>query len=445
MRVLVLTVTTLAVIGSSMTAVRGQSPGSSTPPPQIVLRAAQMLDVRTGEVTRNAVVLIDGQRVSAVGSELAIPPGAQVIDLGSATLLPGLIECHTHLMARLRSNEPYYGQLVTRSQAARALEGAASAREMLEAGYTSVRDAGNEGSGYADVALRDAINNGLVAGPRLLVSTRAIAAVGQYMPFGISPDLEDRLTGAQMISGAEEGRRAVREQVGYGADFIKIYADWQYPTLTVEEMRVIVEEAHKFHRKVAAHANTPEGIRNAVTAGVDAIEHGNRPDRETLQTMKQQGTFLVLTVGMFINALEAAQSEDQRAAVEKGMEFFRQTIALAREAGVKIAGGLDAGTAGLHGQSVHQLLALVKMGMTPLEALRTQTVDAADLLGWADRVGTLEPGKFADVIAVDGNPMVDIAALERVRFVMKGGAVVKQLPAVGDSTPINNTHKKQVR
>jgi imidazolonepropionase-like amidohydrolase len=435
MRALVLTVTTLAVIGSATTTVRGQSPGRSTPPPQIALRAAQMLDVRTGEVTKNAVVLIDGERLSAVGEGLAIPPGAQVIDLGSATLLPGLIECHTHLMARLRPDEPYYDMLVTRSQAARALEGAASAREMLEAGYTSVRDAGNEGSGYADVALRDAINDGLVPGPRLLVSTRAIAAVGQYFPFGVSPDLEGRLAGAQMISGAEEGRRAVREQVGYGADFIKIYADWQYPTLTVEEMRVIVEEAHKFHRKVAAHATTTEGIRNAVTAGVDAIEHGDSPDRETLQVMSQQGTFLVLTVGMFINALEAAESEDQRAALQNSVEPMRRTIALAREAGVRIAGGMDAGTAGLHGQGAHQLLALVELGMTPLEALRTQTVDAADLLGWADRVGTLEPGKFADVIAVDGNPLVDITALERVRFVMKGGAVVKRVPAPGEATP----------
>jgi imidazolonepropionase-like amidohydrolase len=435
MRSLIVAVTTLAVLGSSKIAVQEQAPGSAAQPPPIALRAARMIDVRTGELISNAVLLIDAGRFSAVGSGLAIPRGAQVIDLGNATLLPGLIEGHAHLMARLGAGEPYHAQLVMRSQAARALEGAASARETLEAGFTTVRDAGSEGAGYADVALRDAINSGLVQGPRLFVAGRAIAAVGQYFPFGISPDLEGRLTGAQMISGADEARRAVREQIGYGADFIKIYADWQYPTLTVDEMRVIVEESHKLHRQVAAHATTPEGIRNAVTAGVDAIEHGFQPDRETLQRMKEKGTFLVLTVGAMYPALEEAKSESQRASLEKRTAPIRQTIATAREVGVKIAGGLDAGRADLQGKNARQLVVLVRLGMTPLEALRTQTVDGAELLGWADRVGTLEPGRFADVIAVDGNPLVDIGVLEHVRFVMKGGAVVKSASATGDSTP----------
>jgi len=435
MRSLVLAVATLSVIGFPMTAVPEQTPVDAAQAPPIVLRAARMLDVRTGEVTGNPVLVIEAERISAVGSGLPIPRDARVIDLGNATLLPGLIECHAHLMARLGPREPYYAQLVTRSQAMRALEGAASARETLEAGFTTVRDAGSEGAGYTDVALRDAINSGLVPGPRLFVSARAIAAVGQYFPFGVSPDLEGRLTGAQMISGAEEARRAVREQIGHGADFIKIYADWQYPTLTVDEMRVIVEESHKLHRTVAAHASTPEGIRNAVTAGVDAIEHGFQPDRETLQIMQQRGTFLVLTVGTMYPALEEAKSESQRASLEKQTEPIRRTIAAAKEIGVKIAGGLDAGRADLQGKNARQLVVLVKLGMTPLEALRTQTVDAAELLGWADRVGTLEPGRFADVIAVDGNPLADIGTLERVRFVMKGGAVVKSASVTGDSTP----------
>jgi len=226
------------------------------------------------------------------------PRNAQVIDLGSATVLPGLIDCHTHLMLREPEGpNSYVLNLVTKSEAFRALEGAADARVTLEAGFTTVRDVENEGSWYADVALRDAINQGLVEGPRMQVATRGIAAVGQYNPFGVSPDLRAFPTGAQMVSGVEDVRRAVREQIGYEADLIKLYADWRNPTLTVEEMRVAVEEAHKAGRKVAAHATTPEGIRNAVTAGVDSIEHGHQADRQGLELMKAKGVYLLPTRG----------------------------------------------------------------------------------------------------------------------------------------------------
>lgn len=335
--------------------------GQIAPPHTTLVKAARLLDVGKGAYLENAAVLIEDERIKEVGSASDIQPhapkDAAILDLGNATLLPGLIDCHTHLMARIPAGPDGYAlNLATKSQAFRALEGAADARITLEAGFTTVRDVENEGSGYADVALRDAINQGLVAGPRMQVATRAIAAAGQYNPFGISPDLRDFPTGAQMISGVEDARRAVREQIGNGADLIKVYADWSYPTLTVEEMSVIVEEAHKAGRKVAAHATTP-----------------------------------------------------------------------AREMGIKIANGFDASSAEGHGQNAQEIIAMSKLGLTPIEAIRAATVTAAELMGWQDRVGSIAPGKYADIIAVPGDPLSDISVLRNVQFVMKGGDVVKNI------------------
>lgn len=396
----------------------------AAPAKRLAVRAARMLDVRTGAMIKDAVVLVEGDRIAAAGSGIAVPAGAKVIDLGALTLLPGLVDCHTHLMMRLAPEESYAQHLVTRSQAYRALEGAASARQTLRAGFTSVRDVESEGSGYADAALRDAIEAGLVEGPRMMVATRGIAAVGQYNPFGVSPDLVDFPTGAQMVSGVEEARRAVREQIGHGADLIKVYADWEHPTLTLDELKVIVEEAHRQHRKVAAHATTPEGIRNAVTAGVDSIEHGDEADRETLEMMKQKGTFLVTTVGVMFALQETIKNEEARAWIGKHIELIRKTVTTARQVGVKIAGGMDASEERLHGKNARQITALAQLGVPPLDAVRSETLVAAELLDRADRIGTLEPGRFADLVAVDGDPLVDIRALERVKLVMKGGAVV---------------------
>jgi imidazolonepropionase-like amidohydrolase len=356
----------------------------------LLLKAGKILDVRAGHYEENAGILIDGDRIKEIGPISDVqnhaPRSAIVIDLGSATILPGLLDCHTHLMARVPpGSNGYIVNLATKSLAFRALEGAADARVTLEAGFTTVRDVENEGSEYADVALRDAINQGLVEGPRMQVATRAIAAVGQYNPFGVSPDLTGFPTGAQMISGAEEGRRAVREQIGHGADLIKVYADWDYPTLTIEEMRVIVEEAHKAGRKVAAHATTPEGIRNAITAGVDSIEHGHGADRADLEMMKAKGVYWVPTMGYYFYREQRTDPAERNKYIEEVLQRARQNIPLARQLGVKIANGFDAASAEGQGENAHEIIAMTNLGLSPLDAIRAATINAADLMGGRQR------------------------------------------------------------
>ncbi|HEY2545094.1 MAG TPA: amidohydrolase family protein [Candidatus Acidoferrum sp.] len=411
-----------------------QQPAQPEPPSSIVVKAGRLLDVSKGTYVENAAVWIEGERIKEVGPASDVvshaPKNAKQIDLGRATVLPGLIDCHTHIMARIESSEEgYVVALATKSQAFRALEGAFNARITLNAGFTTIRDVESEGAGYADVALRDAIQQGLAEGPRMQVATRAIAAEGQYNPFGISPDLVNFPTGAQMISGVEDALRAVREQIGHGADLIKVYADWRYPTLTVEEMHVIVEEAHKQKLKVAAHATTADGIKNAITAGVDSIEHGNQANREDLEMMKANGTFLVPTLGS-VYALSdpeeyAAMTVEQRQRREAFRQRMQQTLQIANSLGVKIASGFDASSPDGQGKNANELIALTKVGMTPLEAIRAATLSASELMGWQDKIGAIEAGKYADLIAVEGDPLSDIATLQNVKFVMKGGKVVK--------------------
>jgi len=398
----------------------------NAPAKVMALRASRMLDVNSGSMVRDPVILIQDEKITSAGSAVKIPAGAGVVDLGDATLLPGLIDCHTHLMARISNDSQGYGlTLLTKSQAFRALEGAADARVTLLAGFTTVRDVESEGSGYADVALRDAINQGLVEGPRMQVATRGIAAVGKYFPFDISPDLVDFPAGAQMISGPEEARRAAREQIGHGANLLKVYADWGTPTLTVEEIRPIVEEAHKSKIKVAAHATSPEGIRNALTAGVDSIEHGHQADRSSFELMKQKNAFWVPTIGHYFYAVDTAKFPQPHKYMQETLERTRQNISTARELGVKIANGFDPSSAEAHGKNAREIIAMPKLGLPPIEAIRAATTNAAELMGWSDKIGSIEPGKFADIIAVSGDPIADVGELERVKFVMKGGTVVK--------------------
>jgi imidazolonepropionase-like amidohydrolase len=410
----------LLIIGSASLAASG--------PQSKLIIAARVLDVRNGRYLSNGAVLVTGDRIEAVGPAADMrsrAPQAQLIDLGSRTLLPGLIDAHTHVMARIpESDDGYIVNLATKSQSFRALEGAADARAILRSGFTTIRDVESEGAGCGDAALRDAVAEGLVEGPRMKVATRGIAQVGQYMPFGVAADLQGFRTGAQMVSGVEEVRRAAREQIGCGADLIKIYVDWRHPTFTVEEIRAAVDEAHKAGIKIAAHATLQQAILNAVSAGVDSVEHGPRADAATLKIMKAKGIFWVPTIAAQDRGIEAALSDrERRERVLALRESMRSAVANARQLGVKVALGFDASEATYQGHSADEFKAMVRYGFTPLEAIQAATLGGAELYG--DKIGEIRPGNYADLIAVQGDPLTDVSTLTRVSFVMKGGEVVK--------------------
>ncbi|HEV2882026.1 MAG TPA: amidohydrolase family protein [Pyrinomonadaceae bacterium] len=414
-------------------------PQAAAAPKRIAVRAARMLDVRSGSVVANAVVIIENGRIQSAGEGLAIPAGAEVIDLGGAMLLPGLSDSHTHLLQnydkRIGGDDPNMILTVTQlGTTRRALLGASQAREMLEAGFTSVRDLGNSGWN-GDVALRDAIRSGWVTGPRLFASTRALSAAGGQFG-GVSAEMQKVIEQEYVVvSGVEDARRAVRQAFYDGADLIKVIVNTGARVLSLEEMKVIVEEAHRVNRKVSAHAIGDAATRIAAEAGVDSIEHAYTIPDDALKMMAAKKIFLVPTdfPSEFYLPPDTLTPE-QRAAALRNIKGFtngsRERLARAIKMGVRISAGSDsyyAEPGQTRGQTSKLMFrAYAESGMTPLEIIRAATINNAELFtGERAPFGSIEAGKFADLIAVAGDPLKEITELERVRFVMKGGTVVK--------------------
>jgi imidazolonepropionase-like amidohydrolase len=417
---------------------------AQTPLPEshrvVVLRAAKLLDVKAGTELLNPVVVIDGARIKEVGPGIPVPTGAQVIDLGQATLMPGLVDVHTHLLQNY--NFAYDGDdnnmvltVAQMSPAERALLGAKMGREDLEAGITTVRDVGNSGIN-GDVALRDAINKGWVSGPRIVASTRALSAAGGQ--FGrLQHDAEGLVAQEYVaIATVDEARRAVQQALFDGADCIKVIVNTGPRVVSLDEMKAIVEEAHRVHKKVAAHAIGDEATRIAAEAGVDSIEHAYVVPDDVLYMMAAKKIFLVPTdypAEIYMSFVASSLPPEERKASEAQMKKFaegnRDRLRRAVAAGVPIAAGSDeyyqmgSRTRGQSSTLIFE--AYRESGMTPWQIIQAATENGAELLGRQDRIGSIEAGKFADIIATAGDPAEDATELERVRFVMKGGEVVR--------------------
>ena len=400
---------------------------------RVVLRARHLLDVKSGKMLDDQAVVIQGDTILYVGpaTDVKSQPGASIIDLPAATLVPGLIDAHTHLTFDL-GHSGYSGLSVSVSRSA--LIGAKNARITLEAGFTTVRNLG--AAGYSDVALRDAILAGDVPGPRMLVSRPAIGITGGHCDNNLLP-FEYHATDDGVADGIEAVQHKVREVIKYGADVIKVCVTGGVVTkgdnpntseFTLEELKAIVADAHRLGRKVAAHAHGAQGVQFASDAGVDSVEHGHLMDDGAIAELAKNGTYLVPTLYLVDwyneNATKSGLPEFARRKMRDISGAGKGNVQKAMAAGVKIAFGTDAG-AYPHGLNARELGVYVKIGMTPLAAIRTATVNAADLLGWSNKIGTIEPGKWADIIAVDGDPLKDVATFEHVKFVMKGGEVVK--------------------
>jgi len=401
-------------------------------PRHIVVHAGHVLDVKSGKLLADQAIVIEDGKIVSVGSSSESQGAADAvrIDLPNATVLPGLIDAHTHL-----TMNPQFGyESLSISIPREALIGAKNARLTLLAGFTTVRNVG--ASGFSDVALRDAINAGDVPGPRMMVSGPALGITGGHCDNNMLPS-EYHATGDGVADGIAAVQHKVRENIKYGADVIKVCATGgvlslgdnpQHSQYTLEEMKAIVADAHRLGRKVAAHAHGAEGIRWAAEAGVDSIEHGSYIDDPAIAAMKEHGTYLVPTLylgdWMFDNAGLTRLPPPLLAKAQAVIPAARKNIAHAFASGVKVAFGTDAAVYP-HGMNAHEFAVKVKLGLTPLQAIQAATVNAADLLGWSGKVGTLEPGAWADIVAVDGDPLKDVTTLERVKFVMKGGEVVR--------------------
>jgi imidazolonepropionase-like amidohydrolase len=403
----------------------------------IFLHCGTLIDGKSEQPRKNVFFEIQGDKITAIPA--AAPGSAKVIDLSNETCLPGLIDTHTHVLLQGDiTAEDYDKQLLKQSPEYRTILATVNARRALEYGFTTIRDLETEGAGYADVDVKKAINNGVIPGPRMQVATRAMDVTGAYPLLGYAPNVPVP-HGVQVVDGPEEGRKAVREQIMHGADWIKVYSDRGYfvkknasgrdilddiPTFTVEEMRAIVDEAHRQHHKVASHAVALNGVHNSLEAGVDTIEHGDYISDEDLKTMAARGVYYVPTI--YVGVYVAQGRANEGAPVWLQMtKIHEDTFRRAMKAGVKIAFGTDAGGFDWKENPAQEFKYMVDWGMSPAEAIRSATVTASELLGMQDQIGTIEVGKLADIVAVPGDPLKDITVLQKVDFLMKGGVVEK--------------------
>lgn len=401
----------------------------------LAIKCGRFIDGKSDRVRENVVIVVEGNTIKSVGP--SIPSKAEIIDLSAATVLPGLIDCHTHVLLQGDiTDEDYAVQLLKESVPYRTLRATVACRTALLNGFTTIRDLETEGAMYADVDLKKAIENGLIDGPRMFVSTRAINTTGHYPLRNTDFAWELHLPkGVQEITGADEARRAVREQISYGAVWIKIYADGGYYRLpdgsfrsrrnfSEAEINAIAEETHIHRKKLAAHAVTRDGIIYSINAGASTIEHGFGMDDECINLMVKKGVYWCPTihVNMWVAEGRAAAGNPMN---KQFAEVLPATFNKALKAGVKIAFGTDVGGFAWTENEAKEFSYMVRWGMTPMQAIKSATTVAAELLDMKGKVGEISPGAFADIVAVQGDPLKDISVLEHVKFVMKDGKVYK--------------------